>query len=321
MGGGNSHQRAVARAAKARMEKQVSETVAEYLARSRSETVQVPIKSESAKPSHTIHIALAAFALLAEALALMFGLSILTLGAAVLFWFVVWKYREERLHKKNKTGRYPWVFGISSAVLLTVLTTVIPFGIKGWMEKHSVTHETERNASSSSKPNRPPTTEAPKLEPPKAETRGTTDALTAKPGHPKPKEPAKVLDPKSTARFHERIGAYLFSLGENGLTTSATVEGLKKGNIPFAGLPITIFAKESDDKIHYRITIWDGIRPIEITDGEFIFNEPYGDRNFNDAALEMVDDHQKPVLQVIWKTPSHLVINGIFRMQNGSVVI
>jgi hypothetical protein len=149
----------------------------------------------------------------------------------------------------------------------------------------------------------------------------TADKTTAKVGHAKPKEPVKVSPPESDARFHERIDTYLFSLGENGLTSGVNVESLKKGATPFRGFPVTVFAKENDDKIHYRVILNNGPLPVEIVDGEFSFNEPYWDRNFNDVALEIVDEHQKPMLQVIWKTPSHLVINGIFRMQNGAVVI
>lgn len=82
-----------------------------------------------------------------------------------------------------------------------------------------------------------------------------------------------------------------------------------------------MFSKADDDKVHYTIQIWNGLRILQITDGDFAFDEPYGDRNYSDTALEIVDDHQKAILQVIWKTPSHLVINGIFKMQNGSAVI
>jgi len=159
----------------------------------------------------------------------------------------------------------------------------------------------------------------------KVETRpehhGTTDKATAKLGSAKPKEPEKVLPPKSDVRFHERVDRYLFSLGENGITTDATIERLKKGSTPFQGFPITVFSKIDDDKIHYRIILNNGPMPVEIVDGEFSFNQPYWDRNFNDVALEIVDNNQQPMLQVIWKTPSHLVLNGIFRMQDGSTVI
>jgi hypothetical protein len=95
---------------------------------------------------------------------------------------------------------------------------------------------------------------------------------------------------------------------------------LRLGNRPFSGFPLQVFAKD-DDKIHYSIVVWTGSAPLEIVDGEFALQDPYADRNYNDDALEIVDNHQNPILQVIWKTPSHLVVNGIFKVGNGEIVI
>jgi hypothetical protein len=155
----------------------------------------------------------------------------------------------------------------------------------------------------------------------KPEHHGTTDKATAKLGHTKPKEPAKVLPSNSNGGFHEKIDRYFFSIGEGGLTADATVEGLKKGSKPFAGFPLTVFAKDDDDRVHYRVHIWNGLMPLEVTDGEFALNQPNLDRNYDNTALEIVDEKESPLLQVIWKTPSHLVINGVFRMQDGHIVI
>jgi hypothetical protein len=43
-------------------------------------------------------------------------------------------------------------------------------------------------------------------------------------------------------------------------------------------------------------------------------------RNYDKYAFEVVDEKQQPVLQVFRKTPSSLVINGIFRYQEGTVI-
>jgi hypothetical protein len=128
-------------------------------------------------------------------------------------------------------------------------------------------------------------------------------------------------DTKPPQGFHENAGIYFFSLGENGLAVSATVEGLKRGQKPFVGFPITVFAKDNDDKIHYRISVWNGISPVEVSDNEFSLNQPFWDRNFDNTTLEVVDEKQSPVLQVFWKTPTHLVVNGVFQTQDGHVVI
>jgi hypothetical protein len=121
--------------------------------------------------------------------------------------------------------------------------------------------------------------------------------------------------------FHEKIGTYFVNLGENGFSTSVFAESLRAGNQPFTGVPITFFLKGNDDKIHYRIAIWSGFKQVEVTDNEFVLNQPFWDRNFDKSALEIVDENQNPILQVIWKTPSHLVVNGIFKTQDGSISI
>src|ERR1700722_1161675 len=141
--------------------------------------------------------------------------------------------------------------------------------------------------------------------------------------HPKPKptseSPSAATQPEMG--FHESTDVYWFTLGENGLSAAATVAGLRLGQKPFVGFPITVFAKDTDNKIHYQISIWNGMSPVEVTDDELSLHEPFWDRNFDKTALEVVDEKQAPVLQVMWKTPRNLVINGIFRLQNGSVVI
>jgi len=157
----------------------------------------------------------------------------------------------------------------------------------------------------------------------KPEHHGTTDEALTKLGHAKPKEPAitpgVAIHPEMG--FHESTAVFFFTLGENGISASATVAGLRMGQKPFVGFPITVFAKDTDNKIHYRISIWNGMSPVEVTDDEFSLHEPFWDRNFDKTTLEIVDEKQAPVLQVMWKTPTNLVINGIFRLQNGSVVI
>jgi hypothetical protein len=131
MAGGNSHQRAIAKSAEARMVKQVSATVAEYLTQEHSVAALVPVNTGPHKESHWVHYFVGGSALLVEALALMFGISFLTLGAAVLFWSALRDYKKEFL--RGKSPRYRWGFGVYSAVVLVVLTTILPFSIKDFL--------------------------------------------------------------------------------------------------------------------------------------------------------------------------------------------
>jgi len=88
------------------------------------------------KPSAKIDwrdLALAGLAFLIEAMALLYGVSILTLAAAALFWFALRGYRREQRASRTL------VFDAGSALVLVLLTTVIPLGTKTYLDRrHSI---------------------------------------------------------------------------------------------------------------------------------------------------------------------------------------
>jgi hypothetical protein len=110
-----------------------------------------------------------------------------------------------------------------------------------------------------------------------------------------------------------------------GLTAGEEVENLKKGpRQPFlwAGFaPITAYI-DKRNRLHYKIKFWDGTRksPIEINDNDFVVRDPFLDRNFNRNALEVVKDG-KPIFQMIRENPSHIIINGIFVLPDGKILL
>jgi hypothetical protein len=91
---------------------------------------------------------LAGVALLIEALALLWGASMLTLGAAVLFWFALRGYR----HERNPRIRPSKAFNLLSALFLVCGTTVLPIGIKMYLLQ-------PRNQKAVSKPSPPESNE------------------------------------------------------------------------------------------------------------------------------------------------------------------
>jgi hypothetical protein len=120
----------MARASKARMAEEVAEIVIEKIGSS-----QMPTKpTEPQLKIDWRDLGLAGIGLLVEALALLYGVSVLTLAAAALFWFAIRGYRRERKPNVPATLR----FHIVSAILLVIGTTVIPIGIKILMERRAV---------------------------------------------------------------------------------------------------------------------------------------------------------------------------------------
>ena len=51
---------------------------------------------------------------------------------------------------------------------------------------------------------------------------------------------------------------------------------------------------------------------LKIANGQVSSIPPSCDKNFNANAFEIVDNLNKPILQLIYKTPEHVVINGLF---------
>ena len=60
-----------------------------------------------------------------------------------------------------------------------------------------------------------------------------------------------------------------------------------------------------------------GIPPIEIRHNQLINRPPNWDFNSNEKALEIVDQNNNPLYQLFYKTPYHIVINGIFPFPGG----
>ena len=84
------------------------------------------------KPKHWRDLGITGFGLLVEALALLFGVSILTLGAATLLWLALRDYRSEQLKAASRSYRIK--FSVISAVMLIVGTTVTPIGMKSYLD-------------------------------------------------------------------------------------------------------------------------------------------------------------------------------------------
>jgi len=72
---------------------------------------------------------LAGLAVLVEALSLLFGVSVLTLASAALFWFALRGYRKERRVRRS------WKFDVVSAPVLVVITMVLPIGISEYRQR------------------------------------------------------------------------------------------------------------------------------------------------------------------------------------------
>jgi hypothetical protein len=121
--------------------------------------------------------------------------------------------------------------------------------------------------------------------------------------------------------FQEESEEISFSLGELGFTDTQRISNLKKGpHTPFyleGYAPVILSIKGG--VLLYDIKFWGGPGkpPIEVKNNKFTVRVPNWDRNFNANAFEVVDSKNIPILQVIRKTATHIIVNGIFPLPDG----
>jgi hypothetical protein len=136
--------------------------------------------------------------------------------------------------------------------------------------------------------------------------------------------PNQPHPPTLTApRFREAVDVVQFTLG-GGYTARSTITALQKQAIePFEFSnfrPIRFYADGND--IYVDFTVWAGTGEpsIEIKRNTFIVRPHGWDRNSSHTALEVVNEKQLPVFQLVYRTPSHIDIRGIFSMPNRLLV-
>jgi hypothetical protein len=113
------------------------------------------------------------------------------------------------------------------------------------------------------------------------------------------------------------------------LTGSNHIYMLKQMNQPVFPVTVDGFAPlafrwdKVRSRVSYTIKFWspDNRATVEVTDGQFVVRNVYLDRNFTKNALEVVANNgQQPILQVIWKTPGHMILNGLFNRSDGMLL-
>jgi hypothetical protein len=127
--------------------------------------------------------------------------------------------------------------------------------------------------------------------------------------------PPQLVQP----RFHE-VANPLLTIGRNGITVHA------KTGVPAMIMngfsPFTL--RQSGDALAVDVKVWGGPNapyPIEIANNNFVVRPLDWDRNSNDSALEIVDEDAKPMFQLVYLTPEHILIKGIFPMPDGEFLV
>jgi hypothetical protein len=122
--------------------------------------------------------------------------------------------------------------------------------------------------------------------------------------------------PKESTTFKEKIENVAVSFGGGGITSGISLAQLQSGTVEPFNLggykPIKVYL--DNGRLFADVIVYGGPRqaPIEIKHNEFTIRVLGMDRNFDSSALEVVNNVNFPVFQIIYQTPSQIIINGIF---------
>ncbi|MGO8667648.1 MAG: hypothetical protein ACLQUW_05730 [Desulfobaccales bacterium] len=123
--------------------------------------------------------------------------------------------------------------------------------------------------------------------------------------------------------FREKIEKVTIGIGNNSMVYDINILRQQKVNPLTLGGYCPITAYVEGDKLFADVTIYGGSGkpPIEIAHNEFVVRPPLWDKNSNKDALEVVDENNNPVFQIIYRSQSQVIINGIFPYPGGRVVL
>ena len=129
-------------------------------------------------------------------------------------------------------------------------------------------------------------------------------------------------------QIREKADYVMINIGEGGTGgagASVPIEALRKGPFhpfKFAGYdPITI--QMDGDTLLFSFVAWGGSGepPLEIHNNEFTVRNPRWDRNSNANELEVINPDGTVVFQLIRKSPTNILITGIFPLPNGTLLV
>ena len=124
-------------------------------------------------------------------------------------------------------------------------------------------------------------------------------------------------------RFSEESTSFSFSFG-GGLRVIYDKDRLEKEAIyPFnfgEFKPVKLYIE--DGILYADVSVYGGsnLPPIKIIRNKLIGKPKQWDFNSNDNAIEIINSHGKPAYQLYYKSPTQIIVNGVFPFPRGFVI-
>lgn len=128
---------------------------------------------------------------------------------------------------------------------------------------------------------------------------------------------------KDQPTFVEKVEKVTFQFGNNIVTQD--IERLREKKFePFhlqGYSPISLYVE--DNKLYADVKIYGGTGkpPIEVVHNIFVVRQPRWDYNSNKNSLEIINENHEPIFQMIYKTQSHIIVNGILPLPKGIMLL
>jgi hypothetical protein len=141
------------------------------------------------------------------------------------------------------------------------------------------------------------------------------------PEHPAQQEKNKGQESKNKPTFKEVPRPFSVTVGNINYQIRETSSKKDPAKVFYMSGDL-ISAYLENNILYVDTTLYAGsnLSPVEIKHNQFTVKPPQWDRNFNNTALEIVDENLLPRLQFVYKNNRNVVITGIFMFPMGILV-
>ena len=112
--------------------------------------------------------------------------------------------------------------------------------------------------------------------------------------------------------FDEGIDTVVFTIGNDSQQESVAQLRAAKQRFFLGDIPAFLYVEGNKPYVDVDILTPPGEPPVRLRHNRLMNRPDFWDMNSDKTALEVVNEKQQPVFQFIYKSPSHIVIYGLF---------